>query len=169
MIDDANQLLAKYTAQMEAMFDAFRVEATALAWKLAAQIISEQIPKTVAVGTLSYDGKETQVAIPAADAPKEPKVFKGAGKIVITGPKPKERADKYSELLAKKNGIWARRGSKRVQYACVGWKGTPSGSRPVFYLMKNVKTGKTITVKFDSIVSDWTHNAVDDELQRKEA
>ena len=126
------------------------------------------------VGTLAYDNKETRVVMPAAVVPKPkptsaPKLIKGSGKIVINGPKPTNRAESYNQLLASKNGVWARRGSKRVQYACVGWKGTPSGSRPVFYLMKNTKTGKTITVKFDSIVSDWTHHAVNDELQRKTA
>lgn len=181
MNDEADQLLTKYIAQMQALNDAFRIEVTALAWKIAAERLNELMPKTVAVGTLSHDGRETQVVMPAAEhmiAPKtvvhrtngpKPAIIRGSGKIKILGPKPTNRAESYNQLLASKNGVWARRGSKRVQYACVGWKGTPSGSRPVFYLMKNTKTGKTITVKFDSIVSDWTHHAVNDELQRKTA
>lgn len=173
MNDEANELLAKYTAQMHAVMEAFRVEATALAWKIASEVMNTMIPKTVAVGTLAYDGNETKVTIPAGDkaldyskyhqqpAPSKPlvsAVIKGSGKITILGPKPKNRADAYVGLLAKKDGVWARRGSRRVQYSCVGWRAVPNGARPVFYLMKNTKTGKTITVKFESIVSDWTHS-----------
>jgi len=176
MNDEVNQLLTKYQAHMQAVMEAFRIEATALAWKMAAQIMSDMLPQTVAIGTLSYDGKETKVAVPTVDAEvskPEPKakVIKGSGKIKPAKPaaKPKTTAEKYGDLLASKEGVWARRGSRRVQYTCMGWKAVPRGMHPIAYIMKNTKTGKTITVKFDSIVSDWTHHAGNDELQRKAA
>jgi len=173
MMDEANRLIDKYVVSMEQLSIAFRVEVTALAWKYAAEIISD-MPKAIAVGRLSWDGNEAKATMPSIEPPKplevhgSPKnghskngytqVIKGSGKVVINGPKPKDRAEAYTQELATKDGVWARRGSRRVQYACVGWKSVPNGARPVFYLMKNTKNGKTITVKFDSIVSDWTHH-----------
>jgi hypothetical protein len=163
MTDEAQALLNKYTAQMTAVMEAFRIEATALAWKIAADLVAKNLPERVAVGSLSYNGKKTEMVIPAPKKHKakpEAKVIKGSGTI-----QPK-RADQYTDLLVgKRHGIWSRRGSTKVTYTCEGWKGVPNGMKPVFYIMKNTKSGKTITVKFDSIVRDWTYVAANEEVR----
>ena len=160
MTDEAQALLNKYTAQMNAVMEAFRIEATALAWKIAADLVAKSLPERVAVGTLSYGDKKTEMVIPAPKKHKakpETKVIKGSGKIAATGSAPQQRASHYADLLGRKWGVWSRRGSTKITYNVVGWKGVPEGMKPVLYIMKNTKSGKTITVKFDSIVRDWTY------------
>lgn len=151
--DEVAALFEKYTGQMVAIAEAFRVELTAVAWRVAAEIVAKNLTAKIAVGRLDWDGKETKLAIPAPD---KPKVIKGRGKIPAAGSKPQIRTDQYRELLDQKTGTWSRRGSTKVTYVCVGWKGMPRGMSPFVYLMKNEKTGKTINVKFESIVRDWT-------------
>lgn len=170
MNEEAQALLDKYTAQMQAVMESFRIEATALAWKIAADLVAKTLPERVAVGTLSYNGKKTKMVMAATKTvPYTPKyhdrVIKGSGKIT-----PK-RADQYTDLLVgKRHGTWARRGSTKVTYTCEGWKGVPNGAKPTVFLMKNKKTGKTIGVKFDSIVRDWTFvDAGHDEMLRQAA
>lgn len=175
MTNEADMLFEKYNAQLSAMIEALRVELTAFAWKIAAKVVAEQLPRRVMVGTLSWNGKKTKLAIPAPNKTKvsyTPKhhdpvkrVIKGSGEISL------KKADKYTDLLVgKKNGLWSRRGSTKVMYTCEGWQSVPQGVNPVVYLMKNQKTGKTINVKFDSIVHDWTFtDAVPDEMLRQAA
>lgn len=170
MNDEAQLLLNKYTAQMQALMESFRIEATALAWQIAAKLVAEALPERIAVGTLSYDGKQTKAVMSAPKKHKpQTKVIKGSGKI------PSSKPESFKHILFEQEagralGLWSRRGSTKVTYKCVGRKGTLNGTPTTIYLMKNEKTRKTIEVKFDSIVRDWTYaDAGHDEMLRQAA
>lgn len=193
MLDMANaqarELVRRFEERLNALLEVFQIEATALGWQIAAQELAAMLPSTFALGTLDWRGRAqknkvtmampapkkltsgARFALPEPKAEAKTRTIKGKGKVKINSPKPNKRADEYTELLSRKEGTWMRRANRKMTYTCVGWRSVPEGAHPVFYLMKNHKTGKTITVKFESIVRDWTYtkNAVNDEVLRPAA
>jgi hypothetical protein len=142
---EAGEMMQDFLNRITVLKNVFEVQLTALAWKLAAEVMKAEMPTTFAVGSLSWKNKpeRTKVVVPV---PKKPS---GPMKVTILGPKPKERAERFQALLGRRIGKWARRDGK-VQYTCVDKAGA-------FYTMRRVDDGVEKKVKFASIVADWIY------------
>lgn len=156
---EAGDMLNDLTRRISVLMDLFTVEATALAWKLAAEVMVAELPRQLAVGSLSWKGRpeKAKLAMPVMRKPgtdfvsvtRKPGVDLGPPKVKILGPKPEAKAKRFEELIDRKIGKWARRDGK-VSYICVGKSGA-------FCTMKRTDNGEDKKVKFASIVRDWIY------------
>lgn len=161
---ETERLVQRFIAQLEAIGAQMTAETKAVSWSMAAEVIAAGL-QAIAVGSLTWEDdtsvKQTQLTAPMPKKPlvprTKPQVHVGVIKASIKGPKPKERAERYRDLLNNQTGFWSRRDSK-VQYECFGIR-LPSSRQgnAVFYRMKRTDNGEEKDVKFTSIVSDWKY------------
>jgi hypothetical protein len=149
-IQEVDDLMRVFSARIAILMDLFTVEATALAWKLAAEAMRAELPKQTVVGSLSWKGRpeKLSVAIPVL---RKPGVDLGPPKVKIIGPKPIAKAKQFDELLGRRLGKWARRDGK-VSYTCVS-----GDSKSVFVKIKRTDNNEIKKVKFASMVRDWIY------------
>lgn len=159
MIDiqkETERLTKRFIAQLEALGAQMSARTKAASWSMVAEVIAAGL-QAIAVGSLTWDDRATKLAVPVAPQPTrmvQPRVY--GPKAYIKGAKPKERAERYRDLLNAQTGFWSRRDGK-VQYECFGTR-LPYSGNTVFYRMKRTDNGEEKDVKFASIVSDWKHH-----------
>ena len=165
MIDvkkETERLTKRFIEQLEAIGAQMSAETRAVSWTMAAEVIAAGL-QAVAVGSLTWDGKNTPIkrtklAVPVtrAAAPRQtlqPRVY--GPKPYIKGPKPERRAERYQRVLERRHGQWARRDGK-IRYTVCDIKTFPQ-SKKAFYKMRRIDNGVETWIKFTSIVSDWKH------------
>jgi len=81
--EELADLMEKFQARAELLVAQFQVEATAIAWKIAAEQLSKEMPSIVASGSLSWEGKPAHKAEIAVESPRinVKSIIKGNGKI----------------------------------------------------------------------------------------
>jgi len=76
-------LMERFQAQAEILVTQFQVEATAIAWKIAAEQLNSELPSIVASSSLSWNGKsarKTELTVKSPDINTK-SIIKGNGKI----------------------------------------------------------------------------------------
>jgi hypothetical protein len=152
---EADDLFQDFLNRMAVLRDTFQIQLTALAWKLAAEVVAK-LPDKFAVGSLTWKDKDrpAKVVIPV-EKPRKAIQAVIAPKVVILGPKPKERAERYQALLNRRSGQWSRRDGK-VMYTVCDIKNFQQSNK-AFYKMRRLDNGVEKWIKFASIVSDWKY------------
>lgn len=80
------ELIEKFQARAEVLVTQFHVEATAIAWKIAAEQLNRDMPAVVASGSMSWSGKPARRAEMIINSPRVnvKGIIKGGGKIKPT-------------------------------------------------------------------------------------
>ena len=165
MIDvkkETERLVKRFIDQLELLGAQMTAQTKAVSWSMAAEVIAAGL-EAIAVGSLTWEDstsvKRAKLTAPMPKTPPAPRQVAKARaygpKVVIEGPKPTERSERYTTLLGSRRGEWARRDSK-VRYTVCDAKVFPD-SRKAFYKMRRLDSGVEKWVKFTSIVSDWKY------------
>lgn len=129
-------LIERLNSRVDTSLACFESEVTSLAWRIVDKVLAEE--SFVEIPPHQSKSSKKPIANPAKKTKAEPKSVR------------------YERLLADPSSKWNRRGSK-VFYHCVSVSDRNDGFREI--VMKPIKGGRTITVKFSSLVSSWRVNS----------